>query len=115
MPRYDVVVHASVDLDGATPEQAATDFTRCLLTGVDPQTVVRGLAVWRPHDGRTATPLPAPLPEQLADFFAGVRWSAAVAEAAFRLEVEQIMAAAFPDAVEAGAIGDADDEPEVGG
>ena len=102
MPRYDIVVHVSVDLDGTTPEQAAAVFTRGLLAGVDPQAAVRGLALWRPHDGAAATPLPAPLPDQLADFFAGVQWSAAMAEAAFRLEVEQIMADAFPNGVEDG-------------
>lgn len=114
MPRYDLVVHVSVDLDGATPEQAAAVFTRGLLAGVDPRAVMHGLALWRPHDGATATPLPAPLPDQLADFFAGVQWNAAVAEAAFRLEVEQIMAIAFPDGTEAGAIGDARDTMGVG-
>ena len=114
MPRYDIVIHASVELDGATPEQAGAVFTRCLLDGVDPTTVVRGLAVWQPRDGETSTPLPAPLPDQLADFFAGVRWRAAAAEDAFRLEVEQILAGAFPDGVEAGAPVDARGETEEG-
>lgn len=114
MPRYDIVVHASVDLDGPTPEQAAAIFTRCLLDSVDPTAAVRGLAVWRAHDGTTATPLPPPLPDQLADFFAGVQWSATVAEDAFRLEVEQIMTEAFPDGVDAGTPADAREETEVG-
>jgi hypothetical protein len=112
MPRYDIVVHASIELDSATPEQAGAVFARCLRDGVDPTAVVRGMAVWRPDDGETATPLPPPLPDQLADFFAGVRWSAAAAENTFRLEVERIMAAAFPDGAEAPA--DASEETEVG-
>ena len=114
MPRYDIVIHVSVELDGATPEQAAADFTRGLLAGVDPRAEVLGLALWRPHDGTTATPLPAPLPDQLADFFAGVQWSAAMAEAAFRLEVEQIMAEAFPDGAEDGEMVEARSEVGVG-
>jgi hypothetical protein len=114
MPLYDIVVHASVDLDGATPEQAAAVFVRCLCDGVDSNAEVRGLAIWRPHDGEIATPLPPPLPDQLADFFAGVRWRAAAAEDAFRLEVEQIMAAAFSEGATAGASADVPEETEVG-
>ena len=113
MPRYDIVVHASVDLDSATPEQAAAVFARCLRDSVDPTALVRGLAVWRPYDGETPTPLPPPLPDQLADFFAGVRWSAAAAENVFRLEVERIMAAAYPDGAEAGTSANASEETEV--
>jgi hypothetical protein len=100
--RYDIVVHASVELEGATPEEAAVALTRCLRAGVDAEAVVRGLAVWRAHDGIRATPLPGPHPDQLADFFEGVKWSAAMAEAAFRQEVERILAGAFPDAIEGG-------------
>ena len=104
MPRYDIVVHVSAELDAATPEQAAALFVHCLRTGVDAEAAVRGLALWRPHDGASATPLPAPLPEQLADFFGGVEWRAEIAEAAFRLEVEQLFGDGQRDNAEGGAI-----------
>ena len=92
MARYDIVIHASVDVDCLAPEQAAAIVKGCLLSGVDPAAEVRGLAVWCPHDGTKPTPLPGPHAEQLADFFAGVKWCAAMSEAAFRQEVERILA-----------------------
>lgn len=91
MPTYEMVVHLSVELDGTTPEAAAAEFARRLRGGVDPSASVLGLAVWRPWDGATRTPLPAPLPRQLREFFAGVEGSAALAEAAFRVRVGEIM------------------------
>ncbi len=92
MPTYEMVVHLSAELEGTTPESAATDFARRLRGAVDPAASVLGLAVWRPWDGATRTPLPAPLPQQLREFFAGVEGSAALAEAAFRVRVGEIMA-----------------------
>lgn len=92
MPTYEIVVHLAAELDGTTPEVAAADLQRRLLGAVDPAASVLGLAVWRPWDGATRTPLPSPLPRQLREFFAGVEGSAALAEAAFRVRVGEIMA-----------------------
>ena len=92
MARYDIVIHASVDVDSFGPEQVGETLKGCLLSGVDPEAVVRGIAVWCPHDGTKATPLPDPHLEQLRDFFAGVKWCAEMSEAAFRAEVEKILA-----------------------
>ena len=99
MARYEIVIHAAVDVDCLGPEQAAAVLKGCLLSGVDPAAEVRGVAVWCPHDGTKPTPLPGPHAEQLADFFAGVKWCADMSEAAFRQEVERILADAFPGGV----------------
>ena len=98
MPRYEIVAHLTLELDGATPEEAAAVFKREVLGGAEGAVTLCGLAVWRPRVGTTPTPLPAPLPRQLADFFAGVERSAAVAEEAFRARVEAIFADGGPGA-----------------
>lgn len=91
MPRYEMVIHASIEVDSLTPEQAAEWVKGCVASSIDQNAQVRGLAVWRPHDGTKATPLPVPHEEQLADFFRGVKWCAEMSEAQFRREVERIL------------------------
>jgi hypothetical protein len=98
MPRYEIVAHVSLELEGATPEAAAATFRDDLLARAGGDVVLRGLAVWRPATETAAAPLPIPLQRQLADFFAGVARSAAVAETAFRARVERIFASVDPDA-----------------
>jgi hypothetical protein len=92
VPRYEMVIHASIEVDSLTPEQAAERVKGCVAQNIDPNAEVRGLAVWSPHDGTKATPLPVPHEEQLADFFRGVKWCAEMSEAEFRREVERILA-----------------------
>jgi hypothetical protein len=89
VPRYEVVVHMAVELDGETPEEAAAVFRRELdaRSGI----ALRSLAVWPSHDGAAPTPLPPPLQQQLVDFFAAVARHAAVEEEVFRARVEDIL------------------------
>jgi hypothetical protein len=90
MPRYEIVTHISIDVDGATPEEAAAVFRREIL--MSNGRALRSLAVWPAHAGPTPTPLPAPLQQQLIDFFAAVARQAAVEEEIFRTRVEEIFA-----------------------
>jgi len=92
MPTFEMVVHLVTELDGTTPDAAAADFALRLRGGIDPAASVLGLAVWRPSDGATRTPLPSPLPRLLREFFTGVEGAASSAEAAFRVRVGEIMA-----------------------
>lgn len=90
MTRYEIVAHLTVESDGSTPEEAAEVFKRDLLARSDGTVTLRDLALWRPTDGSTPTPLPDPLPRQLTDFFAGVARCAAIEEATFRARVAEI-------------------------
>ena len=92
MPRYEIVAHVALELDGDTPEAAAETFRRDLLAGAGGRVAVSGLAVWRPGVGPAPGPVSSSLRRQLADFFAGVARSAAGAEATFRAEVEALLA-----------------------
>jgi hypothetical protein len=89
MPRYEVVSHVAVELDGEMPEEAAAVFRREFASNAG--IVLRGLAVWPSHAGTAPTPLPAPLQQQLVDFFAAVARHAAVEEEVFRARVEDIL------------------------
>jgi hypothetical protein len=105
MPRYEVVTHIAVELDGAMPEEAAAVYRRALLA-VD-GLALRGLAVWPSTRDSTPTPLPPPLQQQLIEFFAAVARHAAAEEAVFRARVEDIFAGAS-----AGPEGNAASHPE---
>jgi hypothetical protein len=89
MPRYEVVTHITVDLDGEIPEEAAAVFRRELVarSGI----ALHSLAVWPSQNGATPTPLPPPFQQQLVDFFAAVARHAAVEEEVFRARVEDIL------------------------
>jgi hypothetical protein len=89
MPRYEVVSHVAVELDSEIPEAAAAAFRRKFVD--DGGIALRGLAVWPSHAGATPTPLPAPLQQQLVDFFAAVVRHAAVEEDVFRARVKDIL------------------------
>ena len=99
MPRYEIVAHVVVDLEGSTPEAAAAAFKRDVLARSGDEVALRGLAVWRPTTDPASTPLPTSAQRHLADFFAGVARSAATAEEAFRVRVEEILASTPRDAV----------------
>lgn len=90
MPRYELVTHISINVDCGSPEEAAAFFQREILTGAGRE--LRSLAVWPSHAGPTPTPLPAPLQQQLVDFFAAVARQAAVEEEIFRGRVAEIFA-----------------------
>lgn len=89
MPRYEVVSHVAIELDGGTPEEAAAVFRREFAGNAG--IALRRLAVWPCHAGTVPTPLPAPLQQQLVDFFAAVARHAAVEEEVFRARVEDIL------------------------
>jgi hypothetical protein len=90
MPRYEVVAHIAVELDGAMPEEAAAVYRLRFLAGEG--LALRGLAVWPCAHDSLPSPLPPPLQQQLEDFFAAVARHAAVEEATFRARVEDIFA-----------------------
>jgi hypothetical protein len=90
MPRYEVVAHITVDLDGAMPEEAAAVYRHRFLSGEG--LALRGLAVWPCAHDSSPSPLPPSLHQQLEDFFAAVARHAAVEEAVFRARVEDIFA-----------------------
>lgn len=92
MPRYEVLTHIAVELDGTTPEEAAAVFKRAFLGGAG--LALRGLAVWPSAGSSTPVPLPPPLQQQLADLFVAVARHAAVEEDAFRARVADIFAQA---------------------
>lgn len=92
MPRYEVVTHIAIELDGAMPEEAAMVFRREFLATKG--LALRGLAVWPCAHDATPSPLPAPLQQQLVDFFAAVARHAAIEEEVFRARVEDIFAGA---------------------
>lgn len=96
MPRYEVVAHLAVELDGTTPEEAAAAYRRRFLAG-DGLTL-RALAVWPCAHDASPSPLPPALRQQLADFYAAVARHAAIEEAAFRARVEDIFAETAGDA-----------------
>jgi len=90
MPRYEVVAHLAIELDGSMPEEAAAAYRQTFLAGRS--LALRGLAVWpRAHDAYPS-PLPPALHRQLADFFAAVARHAAIEEEVFRARVEDILA-----------------------
>jgi hypothetical protein len=92
MPRFEIVVHVTVDLDGTTPEAAAATVKRQLRAQTDGAATLHGLAVWRESAGGGPAPLPLPVRQHLASFFAGVAGCAATEEAAFRARVGEIFA-----------------------
>jgi hypothetical protein len=100
MPRYEVVSHVAVELDGEIPEVAAAVFRREFVGNAG--VALRSLAVWPSHAGPAPTPLPAPLQQQLVDFFAAVARHAAVEEDVFRARVEDILGQG-PDTERSGA------------
>jgi hypothetical protein len=89
VPRYEVVTHIAVELDGEMPEEAAAVFQRELAARSG--FALRGLAVWPSQNGATPSPLPPPLQQQLVDFFAAVARHAAIEEEVFRTRVEEIL------------------------
>ncbi|MEA2511856.1 MAG: hypothetical protein QOJ59_1343 [Thermomicrobiales bacterium] len=88
MPRYEIVTHVAIELDGATPEEAASVFKREFLR--DQGISLHSLAVWPTSPSSRPSPLPPPLLQQLLDFFAAVARHAAVEEEVFRARVEDI-------------------------
>ena len=98
MSRFEIVAHLQLDLDGATPEEAAARFKGQLVADAGGAVVLRNLAVWRPDGESGPTPLPSPLPRHLEAFFAGVARSAAIEEETFRRQVEAIFATDGPGA-----------------
>jgi hypothetical protein len=96
MPRYEVVAHLSVELDGATPEEAAAVYRRRFLA--DDGLALQDLAVWPCSHDRSPSALPPSLQQQLTDFFAAVAGHAAIEEATFRARVEAIFAETAPNA-----------------
>jgi len=103
MPRYEIVTHLAVELDGAMPEEAASVFRREYLA-VD-GLALRSLAVWPSSHGSTPSPLPPSLRQQLVDFFAAVARHAAVEEEVFRARVEDIFTESSPVASAAASSG----------
>ncbi|HEY7036692.1 MAG TPA: hypothetical protein VH482_35520 [Thermomicrobiales bacterium] len=90
MPRYEVVAHIAVELDGAMPEEAAAVYRRRFLAGEG--LALRSLAVWPCAHDRSPSPLPPSLRQQLEDFFAAAARHAELEEATFRARVEEIFA-----------------------
>jgi hypothetical protein len=95
MPRYEVVAHLAVELDGAIPEEAAAVYRRHVLAGDG--LALRALAVWPCAHDHSPSPLPPALQQQLVDFFVAVARHAALEEATFRARVEAIFADTIPD------------------
>lgn len=99
MPRYEIVAHVVVDLEGSTPEAAAAIFKRDVLNRSGDGVALRGLAVWRSTADPASAPVSSSVQRHLAGFFAGVARCAATAESAFRVRVEEILASTPRDAV----------------
>jgi hypothetical protein len=103
MPRYEIVAHVTRELDGASAEDAATEFRRQLLADARPHDALLHLAVWREDPAPAVSPLPSSLRANLMDFFATLERCASEAEDAFRGRVEALLMAPTP------ATGDEDD------
>ena len=102
MPRYEIVAHVTRELEGASAEEAATEFRRQLLADAGPHDALLHLAVWREDPAPAVSPLPSPLRQGLEGFFTGLERSASEAEETFRGRVEAILMAPGAGAEEDG-------------
>lgn len=93
MPRFEILYHATCDLDCTSAEEAAAAL-RARLTGRDGDEIqLHHIAVWR-EDGHGATsPLDTAARVQLDAFFTEVLRCAQEAEERFRGDVEAILLA----------------------
>jgi hypothetical protein len=98
MPRYEIVVHVTRELDCASAEEAATEFRRQLLADAGLADALLHLAVWREDPTPAASPLPSSLRRSLEGFFAALERCAGEAEEAFRGRVEAILMGPTPAA-----------------
>ena len=96
MPRYEIVAHVTRELEGASAEEAATEFRRQLLADAGPHDALLHLAVWREDPAPAVSPLPSSLRTSLIDFFATLERCASEAEDAFRGRVEALLMAPTP-------------------
>lgn len=99
MPRFEILYHATCDLDCTSAEEAAAVLrTRMTGPGGD-HANVHQLAVWREDGEAIASPLDSAARTQLDLFFSEVRRCAQEAEEQFRGDVEAILLALpSPDA-----------------
>jgi hypothetical protein len=102
MPRYEIVAHVTRELEGASAEEAATEFRRQLLADAGPHDAVLHLAVWREDPAPAVSPLPSSLRTSLMEFFAALGRCASEAEETFRGRVEAILMAPVPAASDEG-------------
>src|SRR5829696_6345154 len=98
MPRYEIVAHVTRELEGASAEEAATEFRRQVLADAGPNDALLHLAVWREDPAPAVSPLPSSLRTILMDFFASLERCASEAEDAFRGRVEAILTVSAPAA-----------------
>ena len=110
MPRYEIVAHVTRELEGASAEEAATEFRRQLLADAGPHDALLHLAVWREDPAPAVSPLPSPLRQGLEGFFTGLERSASEAEETFRGRVEAILMAPGPVTEEDGGAPSAQSE-----
>ena len=91
MPRYEIVVHVTRELECASAEEAATEFRRQLLADAGLADTLLHLAVWRQDPAPATSPLPPSLRHHLEEFFTALERCAGEAEEAFRGRVEAIL------------------------
>jgi hypothetical protein len=109
MPRFEILYHATCDLDCTSAEQAAA-LLRAQMTGSGgDQLRVHEFAVWREDADAALSPLDSAARTQLDAFFTEVRRCAQEAEDRFRGDVEAILLA-LPTQDAAGS--ETDDERE---
>ena len=80
MPRYEIVAHVTRELDGASAEEAATEFRRQLQADAGLADALLHLAVWREDPAPAASPLPPSLRHGLVEFFTALERCAGEAE-----------------------------------
>jgi hypothetical protein len=91
MPRFEIVAHLTCELDCATAEDAADFVRRKALAETGAEVDVVHLAVWRHDPPPAASLLPAPLRQQLQEFFVALERCASDTEQAFRERVAAIL------------------------
>lgn len=91
MPRYEIVVHVTSEMDCTSAEEASAIIRRQILESPTGPNQLMHLAVWREAPATEPSPVDPAIREKLVDFFRTLEHRAAEAEEAFRGQVEAIL------------------------
>ena len=91
MPRYEIVVHVTREMDCTSADEAATIIRRQVMEGPAGPNQLLHLAVWQEATAAVPSPVDPVIRGKLVEFFRTLEQCAAEAEEAFRGQVEAIL------------------------
>lgn len=91
MPRYEIVVHVTSEMDCTSAEEASAVIRRQIMEGPAGPNQLLHLAVWREASAHEPSPVDPVIRDKLIDFFRTLEHRAAEAEETFRGQVEAIL------------------------